>query len=509
MSTTSNIFFPLLILPLFSACQQLTTYPLPEEGFDHCSSVYTIKINQGQVISKSCVYVSHAGSDMSQKEWGYQQNKSFHYTIFSFSGTITITVTKNNSTATTAIIRPSASGIGTINTIANAQNRSVTFKLAQAGKFSVEFDDDPGNKEALMLFADLPENPADVPDIHSAQVWKVNASDKNLVVPTDKSIVYFGPGIYEPGYFEIPPYVKQVYIAGGAFVRGYFFAERKDDAALQINGRGILSNDKWPFHYPANTAGETDYAKWYKMIKITGGSNHRIEGITLIDPSANIIALYSSSHITIENIKVNAFRYNNDALNLHGDYNIINNCFFRSNEDVIGINGNNTSIMNCSFWQLHNGSIIQLGWTPHNIGKTIIKDCTILHAEWDNDQNHNLGFINVMNTTAPNSNAIMENFTVSNIFADTDILRFIDLRMLRNGKGQPLNIRNFTFDNIHLKTNKLNTPLFYMAGYDATHTISNITFSNIYVNDKPVYDLFKNAALFNVDKFSEAPVFKQ
>ena len=501
----------LIVLPLFScaAQKQLIVYPSPGGGFDHSSGTYSITVKQ-DAVKPAFVYVSHAGTDPSQKEWGNQQGKSFHYSVFSFLGAVTVTVTKNNSTAKTAIVRPAAAGIGTLNTSQDGNNRSVSFSLAHPAKISVEFDDDPLNKEALMIFADKLENKTDVPDIAAQEVWKVD-NDKSLTVPAGKSIVYFAPGIYSPGMFELPQQVKQVYIAGGAFVRGYILANRNGNQSLLINGRGVLSNDAWPFHYPANTSGETDYAKWYKMIKITGGNNHRIEGITFVDPSANVIAIYSASNNTVENINVNGFRYNNDAVNLHGDHNIVNNCFFRDNEDVIGLNGDNTTIQNCIFWQLHNGSMIQLGWAPHNIsGHTLITDCTILHGEWDNDQNSNIGFINVMNRSDPKEETVMENFTVKNIVAETEILRFVDLRMTREGTGHPLSIKNFTFENIHLKNNANGQPLFYMTGYDDNHKISNVTMNKVYVNDELMSkESKKSEKVFKVDNFSEAPVFKQ
>ena len=136
MSSICKFMFFLIELPLFSFSQELNIYPFPAKGFDHGSTIYNVLVKHGLTKKESYVYVSHAGTDMSQKEWGFQQGKSFHYTIFSFSGTVAIEVTKNNSLAETATIRPSAAGIGTIATTSKGDTRSVSFVLKHSGKFS-------------------------------------------------------------------------------------------------------------------------------------------------------------------------------------------------------------------------------------------------------------------------------------------------------------------------------------------------------------------------------------
>ena len=481
---TVCLTFCFILIGGVSYGQTLITYPEPVAAFEKKSDLYLVSVTSGSETKDSYVYVSRASTGAPLWEWQGQEGKTFHFTTFSFSGTATITVTKLGSTAGSATLRPDRLGLGTVSTTSVTGGKQITFTLSQSRKISVEFDDDAGNQHALMIFADPLEEVSDIPDSTAANVYKVSSVD-TLIVPAGKTIVYFGPGVYNIHYWRIPATVSQVYISGGAYVRGYIGANRATTTlSLKINGRGIISNDLWYFHYPKVTPPYDPVSTdWYKSIVISGGKKHSVEGITLIDGTAFNLVLSCDSSLA-KNLKIHGFRYNNDGITLAGSDATVTDCFIRVGDDGILTNGSkNFKIDKCVFWHLRGGSCIQLGWRPHNInGTNLIENCDVIHAEWVLPQTQNSGFINYMGNVSGNSNVAIENFVVQDIYFDTEVLKLIDLRIDR-GIKYPINIRNFLFKNIHAKIPSTH-PSFssYFNGYDATNKESNLRFNNFYIN---------------------------
>jgi hypothetical protein len=468
--------------------QSLVTYAPLKGNLNLSSDVYLVNVIQNGVKKNSYVYKSVAGTG-NTREWGRQQNNSFHFTTFSFSGTITVEIVKLKSKALSATLRPNRLGIGQVKASCLNMQSKVSFKLVKSAKVSVEFADDPDHKNALVIFADTLEKREDIPVIQKDIFYPTSFSTL-LTMPKTASVVYFKPGIYDIGLWDIPANVKQVYVAGGAYVKGYL---HRSVATIKINGRGILSNYGYNFHYPlAATSGE-NYKSWYKTIEIEGGSNHVIEGVTLVDgTSYNIVA--GGKNILIKNVKIHGFRFNNDGISINGADNTISNTFIRSNDDAITTSvGSNLKIFNCSFWQLQ-GSTIQLGWTAASKSSINISNCDIMHdAAISSDGN--VGFINAMNYTSPTKSAIISDVTVSDIYFDTPILRFLDIRGDRNfrladyssSKGEAAwTYQNFYFNNIFFNGKKGMTPLIYLHGFNEKVPLSNFIFKNLYMNNVKV-----------------------
>jgi hypothetical protein len=499
-----KIFFSLVISFLLSniCFSQVVVYPLPAANFGKVSDKYLVSVTQNGVTKQSYVYKSTAGSGPST-EWGTEINNNFHFTTFSFSGAVKISVTKLNSSATTAIVRPNRLAIGTKTTISQGANRTVSFSLSKPAKVSVEFSDDPKLTDAMMIFADTLETPSNVPAISAANVLLVSDANSLTNIPSSKTIVYFQPGVYTIGLWNIPSFINQIYFAGGAYVKGYLnYTNYNNSNSIKINGRGILSNTGYGFHYPAS-ATDSNPNDWYFTITLRGGgANSMIEGITLIEASAyNIVT--SANNVLIKNVKVNGFRYNNDGLTITGSGYIILDCFLRINDDTIVPYASNINVSNCVFWHLNTGSVFQLGWSPHSMSNINIANCDVIHDQASNSVG-NVGFINAMNLSTTTTSAAINNVKVSNIYFDTPILRFLDIRADRNNvnsatKQQIWVYRNFKFTNIHFNQGASNTyPFIYLHGYDSYHPMVNYTFQNLYLNNVKVTTAKMNdSAFFN------------
>lgn len=440
------------------------------------SNKYQVTVTQNGKSYTSYTYITTGAGAQAHN----QQGNTFNYSIFSFSQPVTIEVVKLNSSATSATIRPNRLGLGKITTTPSGSGSSVRFNLSKPAKLSVEFDDDPTLKDVLLISADSLENPLNVPNTAASNVYVVTG-DNVSSIPAGKQIIYFTPGLHTIGYWNIPATITQIYMANGSFVRGYFYVNRGDIAqpGILINGRGILSEDIYPYHNPVGGP------NFYSSIQIQGGHNHTIEGITITDATCNNIML-NAPQCYIRNVNVNGFELNNDAVTTGNNICVIDNCFFHVNDDCLVLYGSNLTISNCVIWQLPGGSIVQLGWKPNVIGGTnLIDNIDVIHAEWTDTTSQNVGFINAMNTVAGSGSGLVQNFTVSNIYFDTNILRFLDIRMIKNGIGQPGNFKNFAFKNIHIvSTNSSAVPLISLSGYDATHTITGFTFQSVYINNQ-------------------------
>ncbi|WPU95500.1 hypothetical protein SNE25_08185 [Mucilaginibacter sabulilitoris] len=498
------------MFPVIGNTQSLITYPEPVANFEKKSDLYKVSVSRNGITKNSFVYVSQASVGAPKWEWQGQEGKSFHFTTFSFSGKVTISVTKVNSNATAATIRPYRVGLGTIATIKEASGSKVTFTLNRSRKVSVEFNDDPQNRQVLMIFADTLEQASTIPVQTSANVYTPKPAD-SLIIPAGKNVVCFGPGVYNIKYFRVPATVKQIYISGGAYLRGYILANRTGNSALKINGRGIISNDQWAFHYPEVADPRISLSGgWYKSVVINGGKGHVVEGIALIDGSAFNLVMAADSSI-VKNVKIHGFRYNNDGITIAGKNDTIDDCFIRVGDDGIVANGSsNYKIENCIFWHLRGGSCIQLGWRPHNInGNNIIQNCDVVHAEWSAPQTQNSGFINYMGNIAGVAGYTIENFLVKDIYFDTEVFKVFDIRMNRGAVRTPLKINNFVFKNIYAKIPaKLPGYAVYLNGYDADNRMSGIKFDHFYINGNLIHqNNYRQQGYFKVGDFVDSLVF--
>jgi hypothetical protein len=392
-------------------------------------------------------------------------------------------------------------GIGTVKANVHKEGSKIRFLLSKPGKLSIEFNDATSLKNGLMLFANPLESPEDVIHQNDKSTFIVKNDSSLSHIPENTINVLFAPKLLSIGYWEIPKSVEHIYIPGGAWVRGFLAAKRDNAKPLKINGRGVISGDVFQFHYPdtTNHTNDIDMRTWYKAIKISGGRDNLIEGVTITDASSVNIG-YFTQNSTIRNVNINGFHFNNDGITHYGNNLVVDNCFFHINEDAIIPSGDEITIKNCMFWQLSN-ACIQLGWWPHNMGglNNLVNNCDVIHADWVSDKNTNQGFITAMNLTDPTSNRdtltstshTTENYVVSNIYFDCLIKRFLDIRKRtwRNLKNnQRWSYKNFTFNNIYFVGKAQQTDTLIILQEDYNHTIEQFSFSNLFFDSKKAND---------------------
>jgi hypothetical protein len=460
---------------------QVVVYPAQDKSFQYHSDKFKITIHQNGKSYVSYVYQSQAPRDGGNELAG-QFGKTFNFTTFSFQGTISIEVTKFNSSAHLATVRPSRLIRGPITAHVSNEGSTIQFSLNKPAKLSIEFDDDPGLKDGCLVFADPPENRSLIP-VRTASNAAIVTDSNSLRSTNGKQVVIFKPGTINIGYWEVPASVKQIYFSGGSYVIGYLHAARETSNPLIINGKGILSSVGYPFWHPQR---KDNPASPYITLYIEGGQGNLISDVTICD-ATNATVFIKGQNSTIDNIKIHGFRLNNDGITPVASNNLmVTNSFIHVNDDAVVIYGDNFTMTNCTFWQLGGGSVIQLGWRANVIhGTNSISDCDVLHAEWKHTD-RNGGFVSAMNEfdnpTAQNS--IVQNFSFRNIYFDTDVDRLVDIQMDAPRKKRPVVYDNFLFENIYFLNKKMNgNPLIYLSDYhDSLRCITNFVFKNIVIN---------------------------
>jgi len=170
------------------------------------SDQYAVQVMQNGRAKQSFVYLAQA-------QWRSNRSKTTSWTTFSFSGPVTVKVTKLKGSFSKCRILP-----GSYRIQPEIKSDGVVFKLDCPRKVSVEFDGDITHP--LLVFADPLET--DVPS------------------RDDANVVYFGPGLHDIEDAYDVRSDTTVYLAGGVYVRGRL--RSRDAQNIRVIGRGHMSN---------------------------------------------------------------------------------------------------------------------------------------------------------------------------------------------------------------------------------------------------------------------------
>lgn len=202
--------------------------------------------------------------------------------LFDFEGKVHVDVTFNDVTEiTSAKVSPLVYGIEP-----TASGNTLSFDLSYNDNYVVEVNGDSEN--VLHLFA----NPLETDPITEEEAAK------------DDKIIYFGPGLYDAGAIPVETGTT-VYLAGGAYVYGKIRMEDVED--VTIRGRGIISGSIYDRRM------DNEYTI---PVEVRTSDNINFEGITFLDPAGWCFALYKSSNITLDNVKIITARGNGDGISV-------------------------------------------------------------------------------------------------------------------------------------------------------------------------------------------------
>jgi hypothetical protein len=359
-------------------------------------------------------------------------------------------VTKLGGSPTDCIVRPYQAAIQT-----KLAGHTCTFTVHRPGNLSVEFLPEIHNPilHPMLVFANAPE--ADVPD----------ASDPN--------VVYFGPGVHNPGLDQPIRSNQTIYLAGGAWVNGAFVANGPVHD-VTIRGRGVISGLFF------DTGAQETNVSQPGLIDIPdqASQNVLVEGITLVDaPRFNIRALAHDT--TIHGVKEIAWWFNTDGI-VGGNKSIIEDSFVKVNDDSIKLHWGDTTVRRNTLWQLENGGTFNLGWNlEQDVHDFHVYDNDVIHAE--HYQFEALAIFRSRQAGAGD----LHRYLFEDIRVENAPWRLFYLVLENNqwydptlGYGQ---IEQAIFRNIHDYEAMHQRPN-VVQGIDGNHKVKNISLQNVYTD---------------------------
>lgn len=394
--------------------------------------------------------------------------------LFDFEGKVHIEVEVINENVTSAIVSPQVYGI-----LPSVDSHKISFDLNYPGNYVLEYNDDSNN--ALHIFANpIEEDPID----------EQKASQ-------DDSIIYIGPGVYKADAIPVESN-KTIYIAGGAFVYGQIRGEGLEN--VTIRGRGIISGAIY------HRRSESEYTI---PIEIRTSNNVRIEGITILDPAGWTIALYRSSNVTLDNVKIITARQNGDGISVQSCKDVkVNSGFVRSWDDslvVKNVDGYSTS--NICF----DGVVVwtdlaqsmEVGYEANGetMNEITFQNIIVLHnfhkavISMHNADDAQISKVTYKNIIVEDAQTLGDNRGdgENDFLIDICVLYNVDWSQSTNIKGT---IRDVTIENI--KVYKIaETIVSRINGYSATSNISDVKIKGVEIGGKKISKLEELDILMN------------
>lgn len=385
---------------------------------------------------------------------------------------VEVMVKKNNGNFSDVKIRPLNAGIGY-----ERKGDVIVFTLPSPRYLSIEFDGD--RLHNLHLFA--------------------NPIETETYTADEKGVIYFGPGVHRPkdlpnNTFRIPSNTT-VYLAPGAVVRARLLVDKAEN--VRIIGRGILDHPM-------------------RGIEVTDSKNVTIDGITVVNPDHYTIFGGGADGLKVRNFKSFSTKGWSDGIDLMCCRNVdITNIFMRNSDDCIALynhrwhwygGSSDISVTDAVLWAdiAHPINIGGHGDDENPDGEVIerVRFSQIDILEQDEDDPPYRGCMAIV---------VGDN----NIARD---IRFEDVRVESIQEGMLFNlcvmfnekynktpggsIYNIVFKNITY--NGYGESRSVIKGYDARHSIYDVTFDNVIVNGQKI----KSLADFSTNEYISKIHFK-
>ena len=478
------------------------------------SSQYRVRIIQDGTVQTMTTLQSEpyqiAGPDGTGVA-GFLAGRTLSYLPFAFSGVIEVEVTKLYGTAAPRVeISPKSYNIephffdGRIvrffltNEADRPEYISVNFVTADNLDANGSGDD---IKHGLMLFGDAPET--DIPS-QSTSGTVVYSPSLTAGQIANADLIYFPPGYHNltlryptNPFRSIMPIGKngqQVYVAGGAFIRGAIHGKGKDN--VKIYGRGVFAGHNLVWHDVRDENGEKE-----AFMHFAGSDDCIFEGFTIDNPTHH--TLPCSKRNTYRQFKIIGWTWNADGVR-PGDGSLFEEIFIKTMDDYDYARDQHIG-RNSVIWPMQNGAFGQLGWNNLGDGNTTYRNIRFINAEWAS-YNRNRGIIgSVLNQGVNQANNLIENLTVEN---NTILLANITIERDPSepfDSSNPGLIRDFTFRNIIFEKafrapngNLVKNPISGFTHNGATAMVKDIRFINLVLGNTLVTQE-NHAQFFDID----------
>lgn len=434
--TLAPIVSMLLVLTpfMYPVFAQVVTYPAPP-GLT-TSPDFTVEANGKPV------WVEKIGSNVHTAKYALYGGIEMEYlnvASFSCSGKITLTITAP-SAIDSFVIRPKSRNLK-----ANVHGRSMTVTIAGPQKLYIEINGLPH----LAIFA----NPLEV----------------NPPKPGATGLVYFAPGVHNPGTIVLKSN-QTIYIAGGAIVNANIRGDSLRN--VKITGRGYLQGN----------------------VEISNTTHLEVNGIFIRNTEGWSNTLTNCHHSVYRNVKVFGYEaiYSVDGINPVSckDF-TIDDCFMRCRDDCVAIKSidyklsvDSIRVINSVMvgWANSDGVTIGFELNGGPVQNVLVKNCDILYARGNGRTGGHSAFGIVCDGPAHVQNIRYEDIRVE------EHVEFKNLEMIVTdgklyGDDPPGHISGIYFKNIQWENG---TKPFVFAGFSNGNAIENITFDRCTVGGKKI-----------------------
>lgn len=323
---------------------------------DAQNRVVVYPVPEGAVLQEDYILkVRPAGSSQWQQVGIYRVKVDMHdvrdssMAYFDFSGRVEVEITfPRFYTVYCAVVRPLSLGIEPV-----LEPKRVTFFLDRPANLSVEI-----NKERfhnLHLFAGPIE---EVPDQYGENVLRIRGSltrpghvgdnlNEAIAAMPEGRLVYIEAGIHYVGEFiwHLPSHT-QIYLEGGAILKGALVCEHAED--IRIFGRGMM--------YLAN------FERFSSVngLRLSHSRNIAVENLMFVNPPHYTVHLGDCRNVSIRNIKSFSCEGWSDGIDMMSCRNVtVDGGFLRTSDDCVAIYGSrwdnrgdscNITVKNLSLW---------------------------------------------------------------------------------------------------------------------------------------------------------------
>ena len=389
-------------------------------------------------------------------------------TYFDFEGKVRVEITMPGlgTPVETAAVLPQSAGI-----TPEVKDGVVTFLITEPGQYTVIFND--GVNQALHLFANPPE--ADVPD------------------PDDPNVYYIGPGEWVMDAITLTD-GQTLYLSGGAVLHSVISVANAKN--VRICGRGMIDGSDY---IAWNQEGSTSRVP----IDLNHSKNVTIEGIMLVNSNCWNLNSYSSSDVTIDNVKIISGRQNGDGFTFQSCTNhLVTNSFVRSWDDSLVIKNYSGSTKGITFRNIQIwtdlAQSMEIGYETDKgltldpeISDVLFENITVLY-------NFHKPVISIHNS----DDAYVHDITYRNIVVENAMMQgdngnnkeLIEMT-LSNSSWSTVRDEFGSIDNILIDgLTVLNTvngriPASRLSGHSEENRITNVTLRNVTILGQPITDL--------------------
>jgi hypothetical protein len=297
------------------------------------------------------------------------------------------------------------------------------------------------------------------------------------------AVIHFGPGMHDAGEITIGSH-QTLYLAGGAWVRGYVRCAGAERPA--IRGRGVLDGSQ----IPRNSR---------HMIIFDGCRDVLVEGITSVDTPCWNLVFGGCSGVVASHLALIGWVVSSDGIDVVGSRDVlIEDCFLRNNDDCVVLKAmayeqrdqghprswqrdvENVRVRRCVCYNDQAGNALEIGFETRTtrIRDVIFEDLDIIGAHGEG------GVFTIHN----GDRAIIEDVLYRDIRVEHFYDRLVDFRVLRSRYSKDPQrgiIRKIHLQTIRCIVDAFNTPSL-IGGFDADHPVEDILFEDFRMGDVPV-----------------------